>query len=163
MNMHRALLIPVALSVLVAIPGGLAWLAGAPARAAEAWNTKTVSISGTVSGRPESVDFSGDAKVGSRLAPDPDFNSPSLVLAIDLSHVSGVGSSTGKKYVISGPEMVHRPLAASDKIVITFPFFESGTRGTSGARPGLASFALSIDTATGAVTGARAAISTPSF
>src|SRR5687767_5469167 len=57
----------------------------------------TVPIKGVVSGSPESVTFSGNAVVKSRLAPDPDFNRPRLVLTIDLSSVAGIGSTSGAK------------------------------------------------------------------
>src|ERR687895_696327 len=107
MHMHRALLTPVALSVLLA-------LTGTPAGAQEATTSDTslttletsdtntalatssavgVPIRGIVSGEPESVAFSGQAQIKSRLVRDPDFSRPSLLLTIDLSSVSGVGSS----------------------------------------------------------------------
>lgn len=169
MKMHRALLTPVVVSLMVL--GALAWWGGAsPAGAVLVWNTAQVSIAGTVSGQPESVAFSGKAKIQSRLSRD-EVNlsrTPSLVLYIDLSGVSGVGSSTRTKYVISGPEIAQRPLAASDVIEIAFPFFQSGTTGISStgntsARTGVASFALSFDLTTGAVTSAKASISSPNF
>lgn len=170
MKIHRALLTPVVVSLMVL--GGLAWWGGpSPAGAALVWNTAQVSIAGTVAGQPESVAFSGRAKIQSRLSRD-EVNltrTPSLVLYIDLSSVSGVGSSTRTKYVISGPEIAQRPLAASDVIEVAFPFFQSGTAGISSARTavtartGVASFALSFDLTTGAVTSAKASISSPNF
>lgn len=166
MRMHRALL-AVVLS-----------FAAAPASAQETMTTETssmettslfaapapaesasVAIAGVVSGSPESVSFSGQAKVSSRLAPDPDFFKPRLVLSIDLSGVAGVGSTSGAKYVISGPELVQRSVAASHTIEITFPFRRSGAE----PRTGVASFALDFDTATGAVTRASGNLSTPNF
>jgi hypothetical protein len=97
------------------------------------------------------VKFSGTAKVGTRLAPDPDFGSPSLVVSIDLSGISGVGSSTGTKYVVSGPEIIQKRLAPSYTVDMTFPFYKNGTPGTSGARSGAATFSFSVDGTTGAV------------
>lgn len=120
-----------------------------------------VPLKGVVSGSPESVSFSGQAKVTSRLAPDPDFFKPRLVLSIDLSAVSGVGSNTGAKYVISGPELLQRDVAASHTVEITFPF-----RGGSSAalpRTGVASFVLDFDPGTGAVTQASGNVSSPNF
>jgi len=163
MNMYRALFTPVVLSFLVAIAAGVVWRGGTPAHAVEPWNTALVPIQGTVSGAPESVAFSGQAQIGSRRAPDPDFNNPMLVLNVDLTGVSGVGLSTRKKYVIRGPEIVQRRLAFSQQVEITFPFVESGSTGMSSARSGLASFALSVDVNTGAVTTATASVATPSF
>ena len=134
-------------------------LFAAPAPAQSAF----VAIKGVVSGSPESVNFSGQAKVSSRLAPDPDFNRPRLVLTIDLTSVAGVGSMTGAKYVISGPELVHRGVAASHAVEITFPFKSSVSPTAVTARTGVASFALDFDTVTGAVTGASGSVSTPNF
>jgi hypothetical protein len=130
----------------------------APSPVMRAWNTALVPVSGVVSGTPESVTFSGNAKIGTRLAPDPDFGSPSLVVSIDLSGVSGMGSSTRTKYVISGPEIVQKRLAPSYLVDITFAFYKSGTMGTAGARSGAASFTFNVDGTTGAVSGVVASI-----
>jgi hypothetical protein len=167
MNIRKALLEVGVLTVAVAVAAGALWVGEAPAQTAttttsvqRAWNSSLVSVRGIVSGSPESVSFSGSAKVGTRLAPDPDFGSPSLILSIDLSGVSGVGSSSGAKYVISGPEIVQKRHAAVQDIEITFPFVKSGMTGMS-ARSGVASFGLTVDLTTGAVTSASGSISTP--
>ena len=120
-----------------------------------------VPLKGVVSGSPESVSFSGQAKVSSRLAPDPDFFKPRLVLSIDLSAVAGIGSSSGAKYVISGPELLNRDVAASHTIEITFPF--SGGASSATPRTGVASFVLDFDPSTGAVTKASGQVSSPNF
>jgi hypothetical protein len=120
-----------------------------------------VGIKGVVSGSPESVSFSGQAKVSSRLAPDPDFFKPRLVLSIDLSGVAGIGASTGAKYVISGPELLNRDVALSHTIEITFPFRGGASLATP--RTGVASFVLDFDPDTGAVTKARGNVSSPNF
>ena len=174
MKTRQALLTPVALAVLVA-------LAGSPAGAQDAITSATMlsepsatgslttasasgmSIKGTVTGRPESVSFSGQALINSRLVRDPDFGRPVLLLTIDLSSVSGVGSSTGAKYVILSPENVQRHLAASHQLEVTFPFMRSSSSDSSSARTGVASFALDFDVNTGAVMSAAASVSSPSF
>lgn len=139
-------------------------LAAAAAGAAVAWNSASVRISGTVDGRPESVLFAGTAQIQSRLAVDPaDSRRNKLLLQIDLSGVSGVGSSTRTSYVIESREVVTRALAQSDVVHITFPFHAVNTRAVSSSRTGAAAFSLTIDPATGAVTAARASISTPEF
>ncbi|MFL6572319.1 MAG: hypothetical protein ACJ8G4_11235 [Burkholderiales bacterium] len=177
MKVHRALLKGSALAMAAAVAGGALWVAQAPAQVSATaaqtdmtaamlapsavmrpWNTSVVSVSGIVSGSPESVSFSGTATIGTRLAPDPDFGSPSLVVSIDLTGVSGVGSSTRTKYVISGPEIVQKRLVPSYAVDITFPFYKSGTMGTAGARSGQATFSFNVDSATGAVNGAIGSI-----
>ena len=167
MNMQRALLVVMCCAALPAsaqealstqsapLPGETSLFA-APVSAGT-----QVSIKGVVSGSPETVNFSGDARVSSRLAPDPDFFKPRLVLSIDLSGVTGVGSNTGAKYVISGPELMQREVAASHAIEITFPF--RGGASSAQPRTGVASFVLDFDLNTGAVTKASGKVSSPNF
>jgi hypothetical protein len=168
MKMRQALLTPVAASVLLALTGAPAGAQNATMMSAPTTAGLTtasasgVAIKGIVSGQPESVSFSGQAQIKSRLVQDPDFGRPVLLLTIDLSAVSGVGSSTKAKYVIPGNELVQRHLAPSHRVEITFPFMRSGSDGSS-ARTGVASFALSFDVNTGLVTSAAANVSSPSF
>jgi hypothetical protein len=124
----------------------LAFLAATPLGAQTV--TTSVPISGTVTGSPESVSFSGRATVSSRLARDPDFNAPRYVLSIDLTGVGGVGATSGAKYVVSGPEIVQRRVATSHAVEFTFPF----RRGSELPRAGNAIFAFDFDPATGAIT-----------
>jgi hypothetical protein len=173
MKIRKALLTPVALSVLAA-------LAGAPAGAQDAATSavmlsapttsglatssaSAVPISGIVSGQPETVSFSGQAQIASRLVQDPDFGRPVLLLTVNLSTVSGVGSSTKAKYVIPSQELVQRHLAPSHQVEVTFPFMKSGSTDGSSARTGVASFSLSFDTNTGAVTSATGNVASPNF
>ena len=85
MKMRRTLFAPAVLSLVVAITAGVVWQGSIPAQAAVTWSSTLVPIKGSVDGVPETVVFSGNAKVSSRLAPDPVFNTPTLVLAIDLT------------------------------------------------------------------------------
>ena len=141
---------------LAALAAGLTAAGGAAAQ-----NTALVPVKGTVSGAPESVAFSGQARISSRLAKDPDFGVPRLVLSIDLSGVAGVGSSSGAKYVVSGPELTQRRVASSHAVEFTFPFTKSG--GSELPQTGIASFALGFDVDTGAITSASGAVSSPNF
>ena len=167
MNLQRALLVVICCAALPAtaqdaVTTQSATLSGETSLFTTSVSTGTqVPIKGVVSGSPESVTFSGQAKVTSRLAPDPDFFKPRLVLSIDLSAVAGIGSTSGAKYVISGPELVQRDVAASHTIEITFPF--RGGASSAAPRTGVASFVLDFDTGTGAVTKASGNVSSPSF
>jgi hypothetical protein len=184
MDMHRALLTPVALSVLLALAAAPAGAQDATTSAATTSAATTsaattseapttvrfstssaslVPVRGIVSGGPESVAFSGQARVRSILVRDPDFNRPSLLLTFDLSNVSGVGSSTSAAYVIPGREMVQRRVAGSQVLEISFPFLQSGATDLTSARTGVASFALDFDVNTGAVTSATGRVASPSF
>jgi hypothetical protein len=182
MKIRQALFTSAALSVLAALaatPANALDLTSVDAAAANAIandtmagpvtpnltsaNASSVSITGIVSGQPESVSFSGQAQIQSRLVRDPDFNKPSLLLTIDLSTVSGVGASTKAAYVIPSQENVQRPLAASHRVEITFPFLRSNSKDPTSARSGVASFALDFDVNTGAVTKAAGSVATPAF
>jgi hypothetical protein len=164
MNIRQTLLTPVVASLLVL--GALFSLIGpSPAGADVIWNSALVPVTGTVSGSPESVSFSGNATIRSRFSIDP-LNTaipPSIVLYIDLSTVSGVGLSTKKKYVITGPEIAERTVVAVDLIEIAFPFYQGGTVASSTTRPGMASFQLSFDVNTGAITSGKGAVAAPNL
>jgi hypothetical protein len=131
--------------------------AGTPARAAGEWNTIAVPIAGTVGGAPESVSFSGQATVASKMAPDPDFNQPTIMLTFDLGKVAGVGAHTRASYVISGPQMQNRSVTTADLLEFDFPFVKRGAD-LSETRSGSALFSLTIDITTGAVISATASI-----
>ena len=142
--------------VLALAAGGLAGLAGAPASAAQA-DVKLVDVTGIVSGSPERVQFYGKARVTSRLAPDPDFNSPTLVLTIDMTPVIGIGAQSFDRYFVPSPEIIQRRVASSHDIIFSFPFLEDSQEGLQ-ARAGKANFSLSFDVNTGEVTAATATV-----
>jgi hypothetical protein len=72
-------------------------------------------------------------------------------------------TSTKASYVIPSKGSVQRHLAPSHQVEITFPFIKSGSNDASSARTGVASFALSFDTDTGAITSATGRVASPSF
>ena len=156
MKLRKAVLSS-AFALAIAGAAGMAWIGGGASAYAEPMNFRLVDVNGTVTGSPESVAFSGKAKVGSRLAPDPDFNVPRYVLTIDMSDVAGTGSLTGKKYLVPTEEVVQRRAAASHVVTFSFPFVEIGRPGLE-ARAGKVSFTLSFDVNTGVVTAASASV-----
>jgi cytoskeletal protein RodZ len=179
MKTRRSLFTPGVLSLGVAILGNVAALSVSPAKAQTTIMASTtrststsstttttttpalVSIKGVVSGVPESVSFSGQAKLNANVVTDPDFgNPPIVVLSIDLGSIAGVGSSTGKKYVASGQETLNRRLTAADTVQLTFPFTPSDGS-LMASRTGMASFKLSFDVNTLKLTGATAEIVSP--
>jgi len=120
-----------------------------------------VSVNGIVSGQPESVSFSGQVRLNAKVVTDPDFgNPPTVVLSIDLSSITGVGSSTGKKYVVANQETLNRRLSAADTVQVNFPFYPSGGSAMS-SRIGTASLNLSFNVNTLQLTAASGEITSP--
>ena len=171
MKMLRLSVTPIVLSLFAVILSGLLWWAGTPARAAFAPTIALIPVSGIVTGQPESVKFSGQAQVSSELVLDTSrFHvAPAVILIIDLSKVSGTGSSTGARYTAGGDGTpVYRQLVSNDTVEITFPFSRGTTMSVSSAglasvRSGVVTFALSFDTNTGAITSGIANIAGPAF
>jgi hypothetical protein len=120
-----------------------------------------VMVKGAVIGAPENVNFSGLAQVSTNVVTDPDFGAqPTVVLSIDMSNVTGVGASTGRKYVVSGQETMNRRLNAADLVQVTFPFYPSGGSLMS-SRIGSVSFSLGFNVGTMKLTGASGQIASP--
>jgi len=168
MKIRRLPVGAVVLSLFAVVLSGLLWWAGTPARAAFAPTVVLIPVSGTVSGQPESVRFSGQARVSSELVLDTSRtrppHPPSVILIVDLSGVSGTGSSSEARYAVGGDgTTVFRQLASTDTIQIPFPFTRGTSMGTSSVRTGVASFALSFDTNTGAITKGTATVAAPNF
>jgi hypothetical protein len=120
-----------------------------------------VRVVGVVTGGPESVTFSGQAKVSADVVTDPDFGGiPTVVLTIDLSSLKGIGASTGATYATSDQAIVQRRLAAADTVQYTFPFNRSGMSPMAPS-VGLASFNLSFDVNTLKLTGVSGSVGSP--
>jgi len=156
----------VVLQIFAAVLLGLLWWAGTPARAAFAPTIALVPVWGIVSAQAENVEFSGQAQVSSELVRHPSkFHKPArVILTIDLSDVSGTGASTGTKYVAGGEgTSVFRPLVSTDTIEITFPFSPGTTVDITSVRTAVASFALTFDLNTGAITKGTATVASPNF
>jgi len=150
----------VKLALLVAMLAGV--LGGSTSALAN--SSAAIAISGTVDGLPESVYVSGLAQITTTLVKTDKFHHPRrVILSIDLHNVSGQGLSTGATYVTTAQDEVMRRLVASDLVEITFPLYSNAAGGLSTARAGLASFRLTFDVNTGALTGGTATVSTPSF
>src|SRR5213593_3830162 len=154
MKTRRPMFVHAVIALLVAMLGGLL----GDSRPARADSSVAVAVFGTVDGAPERVYVSGVAQITSRLMKTgAKFNHPrSVMLSIDLHEVSGQGLSTGATYVVTGQDEVLRQLVASDLVEITFPLYPDEPGGFTSARAGLASFTLTFDVSTGALTGGTA-------
>lgn len=178
MKIFRAMFTPVVSSLLVAMVGALAWGVGTPASAATTDTSVQVSVSGQVGASStevqssstdsltgtstESVSFSGKALIKAKVIEDPDFRTaPIVLLSIDLSGISGVGTLSRTKYVTTNKNLVQRRLRTSDAVKFTFPFWPSGTSATAAGPVGAVSFSLSFDVNTRKLTGATGSITSP--
>ena len=126
--------------------------------------TTVIAVSGTVTGSPESVFFTGPVQVETRPAAGRIAGARArVVVSIDLRQLSGRGLSTGATYVSSGQANLTRAFAASDLIELSFPFFPRGAAPDSPARTGVATFVLAYDVTTGALKAAVATVAAPSL
>lgn len=148
MKSRRLFVTPAALTFLLALLGSLMWGTAANAAVTVTNSGVVVPITGVVAGAPETVSFSGNATISLRLVPaDPGSVAPPMMaFTVDLTQVTGTGLTTGKTYIISGPEIINRPLGLVTSLQVTFPFLVDGD--FLGARTGLASFAITYNPTT---------------
>lgn len=120
-------LVPVWLSLVAVVAAMLLGWASAPVGAAPVGSIVVAEVNGAVRGPPEGVAFSGQASISGKVIDDGVFGAPPVLeIFIDLSQVSGVGLSSGKKYLVSTQTRLQRPVLAFDSIEVTFPFFADG-------------------------------------
>lgn len=118
-----ASLIPAAWSAPLGEPMSVA-LAGTVHVSAAAASQSSAAVA---SAAMESVSFSGVATVNARLLKDDQLGAPAVLeLTVDLTGLSGVGVSTGRRYVTLAETVTQRPLRPVDTVQITFPFFPDG-------------------------------------
>ena len=168
MKARRTLPVPAFLTALVL--GSVSPVSRAvPTQTAVATNallpsSAMVAISGTVTGLPESVVFTGPVEVSTRPAAGRIAGARAhVVVTIDLRHLSGRGLSTGTAYVSPGQATLTRAFGPSDWIELSFPFFPSGGSPGSSTRTGVLTFALAYDVSTGALTAAVATVAAPNL
>lgn len=154
LHILKARRVTVALCLAALMP-----LASLSAQAQNRMNPKTVAV--TSSGpvvNVEAVQFVGLAVVNSRLAADPEFGRPSLVLQFDMTGVTGTGAQTGIKYVLTSQEHVIRPLTPNQNIEFTFPMATDENALIAKVRTGSARFVMNVDIATGLITSMNAVL-----
>lgn len=100
---------------------------------------------------PEAVVFSGQVVLKSRLAKDPDFGEPQLLIDIDLSRIQGIGQTSGAAYMTTGSAQLVRALVRGQAIEVTFAFARTADMPLSGTRSGRAQLTLDVDVNTGTV------------
>jgi hypothetical protein len=116
----------------------------------------TVAVSGTISGPGESVSLSGNVQITAAV----DTASGTVVLALDLTGLSGKGQSTGATYLFTPQAEVVRPLVAADTVVIGVAFYPNSPGGFLSASSAFTTLKLSFNTATGKPTAVTVAVTT---
>lgn len=161
MNIRRPRFTRVVLALLAAVVASLVW-EGASAQITRGIGNLIVPIAGTVQADPETIALAGQARVIATLVTDPDFGGPaSVLLSIHLLNVSGVGQSSGTRYIGTGEQRLIRLFRRSDLVEFTFPVIPVGARGTALVSPALASFALDFDAGNERLRRATAKLATP--
>lgn len=130
-------------------------------RAAVVARTVNVPIAGIVAGAPESVVLAGTLAIVATPVTGQVDGSPKQRLVLKLVDVSGAGLVSGAKYVAAGEASLVRPLAASDRIEIMFPFYPATVEGPLSARSAAATIVLDVDLPTGGIARATASLSAP--
>lgn len=148
--------------ILLAVVTAVLLATTADVPAAVLSSSVTIPVAGIVDGQPESVALSGKVTVVSRLSFDTIFGEAARNrITIRLVNVSGVGLTSGARYVATGENTEMRFAVSSDQFETTFPLYPATTAGTMSARSAAVSITLNVNVATGAIGGTKASISTP--
>jgi hypothetical protein len=137
-------------------------LLAAPAHA-QATSGFTVQATGSVTTPTEVVNFSGPLQINVVTVPDPSGGPTTAVVSLEATDIAGTGATTGTSFINSGEARLTRVLAATDVVQTTFAFYQDVPGGFMKTRTALLTVNLTYDVASGALTGATASISTPSF
>ena len=130
---------------------------GVTATASEA----TIKVGGSASalrtGLPEAVTFSGNVVVNATVVTDPALPT-SVTLFVDGKGLRGIGNETGTVYINSCEANLSRLFRPTDKIVLTFAFFEEKTGAYLKSKTGELTINLTYDEKTRKLTGATGSV-----
>jgi hypothetical protein len=140
--------------------------ADAPSAAAAVTATTsqaTIQISGSASasrtGLSESVSFSGDIVINAIVVTDPALPT-GVTLFVDGKGVRGIGNETGTVYINSCEANLTRLFRPTDKITLTFAFFEDKPGSFLKSKTGVVTITLTYDEATRKLTRATGVVGT---
>jgi hypothetical protein len=121
----------------------------------------TIKVSGTASalrtGLPEAVTFSGDVVIHATVVTDPALPT-GVTLFVDGKGVRGVGNETGTVYVNSCEANLTRLFRPTDKVTLTFAFFEDKPGSFLRSKTGVVTITLTYDEATKKLKGATGVV-----
>lgn len=121
----------------------------------------TIKVSGNASplrtGLPEPITFSGNVVVNATVVTDPALPT-SVTLFVDGKGLRGVGSETSTVYINSCEANLTRLFRPTDKIVLTFAFFEEKTGAFLKSKTGELTMTLTYDEKTRKLTSATGSV-----
>jgi hypothetical protein len=123
----------------------------------------TIRVSGSASaartGLPETVTFSGDIVIYASVVTDPAVPT-GVTLFVDGKGVRGTGNATGTVYINSCEANLTRLFRPTDKVVVTFAFFEDKPGSFLKSKTGVLTINLTYDEATRKLKGATGSVGT---
>ncbi len=123
----------------------------------------TIKVSGSASalrtGLPETVTFSGNIVIDATVVTDPALPT-GVTLFVDGKGIRGVGNETGTVYINSCEANLTRLFRPTDKITLTFAFFEDKPGSFLKSKTGVVTITLTYDEATRKLTRATGAVGT---
>ena len=133
--------------------------AGVTAKTSQA----TIEVSGSATalktGLSEGVTFSGKVAISATVVTDPALPT-GVTLFVDGKGIRGVGNETGTVYVNSFEANVTRLFRPTDKITLTFAFFEEKSDSILKSKTGVLTITLTYDEKTRTLTGATGVVGT---
>lgn len=139
MKMHKVLYARALPWLFAVVAVAVGWADSQPADAAftSTLSSAVVNVIGTIAGAPESIRFTGTARIDANAVTDPDFGGPTqVVFSVDLTGLTGTGATTNTTFVTPTKLTFVRPLAPVDSVNFTFPLFPSGAAQTTAGRLG---------------------------
>ena len=139
-------------------------IAAEPAGVTVTSSQTTTQVSGSTtstrtSGTVETVTFSGDVVINAMVVTDPAVPT-GVTLFVDCKALRGVGDTTGTVYVNSCEANVTRLFRKTDRVTLTFAYFEDQTDSFLKAKTGVLTLNLTYDEATRTLTGATGTVGT---
>lgn len=123
----------------------------------------TIEVSGSATaartGLPETVTFTGNVVIHATVVTDPALPT-GVTLFVDGKGVRGVGQETGTVYVNSCEANLTRRFRPTDKITVTFAFFEDKPGSFLKSKTGVVTINLTYDEATRKLTRATGVVGT---
>ena len=168
MKKHNLSLAMLAVLFLVAAPihaqeTGTEKTAPEPVAVTVTTSQVTVQVNGSATASrtklPENVTFSGKVVVNATVVTDPALPT-GVTLFVDCKGIQGTGAETGTVYINSCEANVTRLFRPTDKIVLTFAFFEGKPGSFLKAKTGVLTLDLTYDEKTRTLTKATGAVGT---